>query len=139
MKRLFGLLLLIPLLGCAASPSESSSTWVIPAIVKVGNVYPGAYADQVVQIHNSKSTASQYVIKYKIPDGPITAPEDAGKWITISNASPIIGAKQTQKVTIALLIPIAANLPESWEFWISIQDTSTPNRPELFQRWYVSK
>ena len=133
------LLLILVLATVACTPAISGSTWVIPARVILDNMYPGSYADQTIKIHNGKSVSSRYIIRYKAPDsdGSVAPPKNSDQWVTISNPNPVVKSGETYNVLVAIYIPTDA-APPSWKFWISTQDVSTPDHPEMYQQWEVN-
>lgn len=120
-------------------------TWVSPGKVNIGNYYPGGRAEYPVTIHNGQDITASFSVLYRYPDhvgiGYDKPPLEAQDWIIIADPTPILMPKETRDVLVALVMPKEAKIDsKSWEFWISIIDTTQTGavRTELCSRWLVS-
>jgi len=170
MKKLIGLLILVGLLlmGCAqpsippeeiapAPPAEPSpetieappelcdKTWISPGKVMVGNFHPGARAEWSLTMHNGNTEPAQSEIRYREPgkatEGYIKAPSIVQEWVTIADPTPILAAKETREILIAVVMPEDAESSAlKWEFWIAVRGVTQTGmiQTELASRWLVS-
>jgi hypothetical protein len=126
-------------------PPEDA-TWISPGKIQIGNFFPGARAEWPITIHNGNSYETRFMIAYRKPDYPSEgyreAPKEAQDWIIIVDPTPILASRETKEVLVALDIPggIATEVPEKWEFWISVKDSTQSGmvKTELCSRWMVS-
>lgn len=118
--------------------------WITPAIVEVGNYYPGARAEQIIRIHNGSDEQVEYRIYCRQPDNPR---EDYVKlatfdtnWIEIERELPTLEAKETKEVLVALAIPEDIEIePEKWEFWLAVSEaTDEMIQTEMAIRWLIN-
>jgi hypothetical protein len=157
MKRLIGLIVVGGLLlaGCA-QPSVTTSSppelydkvWISPGEVDVGNFFPGARAEPDPQdwltIHNGNDYQAKFSITYRQPDkiteGYVRAPDEAKNWVIIDDPAPVLKAKETRQVLVAVEMPQGANAPPKWEFWIVVKDETQPGmvQTELACKWLVT-
>ena len=156
MKKLIWLLVVAGLLlaGCAQpSPPEVKApepppelydkTWISPGKVEVGNFHPGARAEYSVTIHNGKDEPAEFSVTYRQPDntaeGYVMAPTAAEGWVIIADPAPVLAAKETRDVLIAVEMPEDAEAPSKWEFWIAVRDVTQTGmvQTELACRWLV--
>jgi len=157
MKRLIGLIVLAGLLlSACAQPSAPpvvqtpepppelyDKIWISPGKVEVGNFYPGARAEYPLSIHNGKDEPAQFSVTYRIADntaeGYVTAPGAAEGWVIIADPAPVLAAKETRQVLIAVEMPKGAKAPPKWEFWIAVKDVTQTGmvQTELACRWLV--
>ena len=130
MKKLIGGLIIIGLLGlvgCAtvvpssnltAPPSSSNPdieqtladrTWISPAMVQIGNYYPGARAEWAIRVHNGKDTPTEFLVSYGEPsytkEGYKRAPTEVQDWIVIVDATPVLAPKETKEILVVLAMP----------------------------------
>jgi hypothetical protein len=158
MKKLIVLLAAVAVLllaGCpAASPEVETlepppelydKVWISPGKVMVGHFYPGARAEWPVTIHNGNDQPTEFSITYKVPssveEGYVVAPEEAEDWVIIADSTPVLEAKETREVLIALVMPEDAEAPaKKWEFRVSVRDVSQTGmvQTELACRWLVT-
>jgi hypothetical protein len=154
MKRLIGLIVVVGLLlaGCAQPsplvspeppPEQSDNTWISPPKVEVGNFYPGARAECALTIHNGKDEPAKFSVTYREPSSPsegyAAAPPEAKDWVKIADPAPVLKAKETREVLIAVEMPKGAEAPPKWEFWIAVKDVTQTGmvQTELACRWLV--
>jgi hypothetical protein len=156
MKKLIWLLVIagVLLAGCT-QPSPSVQTaepppelydkvWISPGKVEVGNFYPGARAEYSLKIHNGKDEPAEFSVTYRQPDSTgesyVRAPDEAQQWVIIADPAPVLAAKETQDVLIAVAMPKGAKAPPKWEFWISVKDATQTGmvQTELVCRWLVT-
>ena len=165
MRWSIGLLIVISLLlvGCAqscssptpsaespdasttpAEPPPENQTWISPGKVEVGNFYPGARAEYSVTIHNGGDEPAEFSVTYRQPgdadEGYIIAPSAAEDWVMIADPAPLLAAKETRDVLIAVGMPKGAQAPPKWEFWIAVKDVTQTGmvHSELACRWLVT-
>jgi len=156
MKKLIGLIIVTGLLlaGCAQSspvvetpsppPDLYDKVWISPAEVDVGNFYAGARAEWLVTIHNGNDKSAKFSVTYSQPsttaEGFVTAPTVAQDWIIIADATPVLAAKETKEVLIAVEMPKGATAPKKWEFLIVVKDVTQTGmiQTELACRWLVT-
>jgi len=157
-KKLIWLLAVAGLLlaGCA-QPSEPpvveapepppelyDKTWINPGKVEVGNFYPGARAEYSVTIHNGGDEPAEFSVTYRQPgdadEGYVIAPSAAEDWVIIADPAPLLAAKETRDVLIAVEMPKGAQAPPKWEFWIAVKDVTQTGmvQTELACRWLVT-
>jgi len=123
-------------------------TWVSPAMVEIGNYYPGGSAGWNLRVHNGSDTEAQFLVAYRVPDsdkikeGYVMAPAEAGDWIIVSDPTPLLAPKETREIRITLVVPTSIrseDLPVKWEFWTSvIEVTGDMIQVETCTRWLVS-
>jgi hypothetical protein len=120
-------------------------TWVSPGKVMIGNYHAGGRAEYPVTIHNGKDVAVEFLVYYKKPghtaEGFVSAPEMVQDWIIIADPTPVLAARETRDVMVALVMPSSASDPaKDWEFWIGVKDNSQEGmvQTELCIRWLVS-
>jgi hypothetical protein len=159
MKKLIWLLVVAGLLlaGCAQPsappvtgeeanppPELYDKTWISPGKVEVGNFYPGARAEYMLTIHNGKDEPAEFSVTYREPDntgeGYVRAPTEAQGWVIIADPAPVLVAKETRDVLIAVEMPKGAQAPPKWEFWIAVKDVTQTGmvQTELACRWLVA-
>jgi hypothetical protein len=158
MKWLIGLIVIAGLLlaGCP-QPSEPTAvetntpppelydkTWISPAKVEVGNFYPGARAEYTISLHNGSDGLAEFSVSYRvsnnITEGYEPAPAAAQDWVIIADPAPVLAAKETREVLIAVEMPEYAQAPPKWEFWIVAKDVTQIGmvQTELACRWLVT-
>ena len=157
MKRLIGLIVIAGLLLSACvqplpppvvqtpepPPELYDKIWISPGKIEVGNFYPGARAEYPLSIHNGKDEPAQFSVTYRIADntaeGYVTAPGAAESWVIIADPAPVLAAKETRQVLIAVEMPKGAKSPPKWEFWIAVNDVTQTGmvQTELACRWLV--
>jgi hypothetical protein len=158
MKRLIALIAVVAVLlsACAQSPAPPvtggevspppelyDKTWISPGKVMVGNFYPGARAEYLLSIHNGNDEPTKFSITYREPgstgEGYVAAPSEAERWVIIADPAPVLAAKETRQVPIAVEMPKAAKAPPKWEFWIAVKDVTQTSmvQTELICRWLV--
>jgi hypothetical protein len=153
MKKLIGLIVVAGLLlsGCAPKvetfsppPELYDKVWISPGKVMVGNFYPGARAEYPLTIHNGKDEPAKFSVIYRQPgsaaEGYVTAPGGAEDWVIIADPTPVLAAKETRDVLIAVVMPKGATAPPKWEFWIAVKDVTQTGmvQTELACRWLVA-
>jgi len=157
-KKLIGLIVLAGLLLSACSqpsappvtgeevsppPELYNKTWISPGKVIVGNFYPGARAEYLLSIHNGKDEPAKFSVTYREPgstgEGYVTAPSGAQGWVIIADPAPVLAAKETRQVLIAVEMPKGAKASPKWEFWIAVKDITQTGmvQTELACRWLV--
>jgi hypothetical protein len=156
-KKLIGLIVVAGLLlvGCAQPspppvvqtpeppPELYDKTWISPGKVEVGNFYPGARAEYPLTIHNGKDEPAEFSVTYRQPDnvgeGYAIAPSAAQSWVIIADPAPVVVAKETRDVLIAVVMPKGTKAPPKWEFWIAVKDVTQTGmvQTELACRWLV--
>jgi hypothetical protein len=132
-----------PLVGIVNPPIDES--WFSPGKVQIGNYYPGGRASWPITIYNGKDKEALFTVSYREPDyteeGFQKAPPEARDWIIVADSTPIIPPKEKKEVLITLMVPEnITGLPDRWEFWISIMDTTQSGLvvTELGSRWLVT-
>jgi hypothetical protein len=157
MKKLIGLIIVtgfLLLAGCTPSapvietpepPADLyDKVWISPGKVMVGHFYAGARAEYPLSIHNGNDQPTEFSITYKAPgntnDGYDSAPAEAQDWVIIADPTPVLAAKETKEVLIAVEMPEGAEAPEQWEFWVAVKDISQTGmvQTELACRWLVT-
>jgi hypothetical protein len=115
-----------------------------PGKVEVGNFYPGARAEYLITIHNGKDEPAEFSVTYQETSSPtegyVTAPDEAQQWVIIADLAPVLAAKETRDVLIAVEMPGDAQAPTKWEFWIVAKDVTQTGmvQTELACRWLVT-
>ena len=158
MKKLIGLIVVAglllsactqpsapPVTGEEASPPPElyDKTWISPGKVEVGNFYPGARAEYPLSIHNGKDEPAKFSVTYRVADntgeGYVTAPSEAQGWVIIADPAPVLAAKETRQVLIAVEMPKGTKASPKWEFWIAVKDVTQTGmvQTELACRWLV--
>ena len=159
MNKLIVLLIAVGLLlsGCG-QPSSSTvvqplepppelydEIWISPGKVEVGNFYPGARAEYPLTIHNGNDEPAEFSVTFRVPgstaEGYDQAPSAAQDWVIIADPTPVLEAKETREVLIAVVMPEDAESPApKWEFWIAVRDVTQTGmvQTELATRWLVS-
>ena len=161
MRKLIGLLIAIIvvtgsvlLVGCGPSspvigkpepgPELYDKVWISPGKVEVGKFYPGARAEYILTIHNGNDQSTEFSITYRAEVGSdeefVVAPAEAEGWVTIADPSPVLAAKETREVLIAVEMPEGATAPAKWEFRIVVKDASQAGmiQTELASRWLIT-
>jgi hypothetical protein len=124
-------------------PELYDKTWISPGKVTVGNFYPGARAEYLLSIHNGKDEPAEFSVTYREPgsvgEGYVTAPNEAEGWVIIADPAPVLAAKETRQILIAVDMPKAAKAPPKWEFWIAVKDVTQTSmvQTELACRWLI--
>ena len=124
-------------------PELYDKTWISPGKVMVSNFYPGARAEYLLSIHNGNDELAEFSVIYKETGSPsegyVTAPSAAQDWVIIADPAPVVAAKETRDVLIAVEMPEDAEAPPKWEFWIAVKDVTQAGmvQTELACRWLV--
>lgn len=128
----------------ADTPPEGM-TWISPGKVNVGNFYPGAKAEYPITVHNGNDYSCSFAVSYRFPDhtgeGYSMPPDQAQDWVMVVDTTPILAPYETRDILVVLEIPESAVVIEtSWEFWISVMDTTQVGvvRTELCCRWLIN-
>ena len=155
MKKIVILLLAVGLLlsGCGQTsttiepleppPELYEKIWISPGKVEVGNFFPGARAEYPITIHNGNDEPTEFSIAFQVPgstaEGYEPAPSAVEGWMIIEDPSPVLEAKETREVLIAVVMPEDAEAPAKWEFWIAVKDITQTGmvQTELACRWLV--
>lgn len=128
---------------------KAGDTGIIPSKVKVSNFSPGDRAEYPLTIHNGNDQSAQFSVSF-LATGDVdadtgyayvAAPAEAQGWVTIADAAPVIGAKESKAVLIALEMPKNATAPaQRWEFRIVVKDTSQTGMIQTANacRWLVT-
>ena len=125
-------------------PELYDEVWISPGKVEVGNFYPGARAEYPLTIHNGNDQPTEFSITYRVAsstdEGFVVAPDEAQDWVIIADPTPVLAAKETREVLIALEMPEGATAPEKWEFRVVVKDASQTGmvQTELACRWLVT-
>ena len=157
MKKIIGLIIVSAFLLLAGCPQSSpviekpqpgpelyDEVWISPGKVNVGHFYPGARAEYPLTIHNGNDQPTEFSITYRVATGTdeefVVAPDEAEDWVIIADATPVLAAKETKEVLIALEMPEDATAPEKWEFRVVVKDASQTGmvQTELACRWLVT-
>ena len=133
-----------PLQSPSSEPAKDV-TWIMPAKVDISNVRPGDMASCDMEVHNGKSYAARFEIKFRMPDrvreGYVAAPASYVRYVTVTPAFLDLGPYETGVVSVLISIPANDPPPDcKWEFWISSMDTEVIGllRQELCARWQVA-
>jgi hypothetical protein len=119
-----------PTVETATPPPElHDKTWISPGKVDVEDLYPGAEnVEWPLKIHNGKDEPAEFSVTYKEPsntgEGFVAAPPEAKDWVIIDDPEPMLAAKETKEVLIAVEVPKDAEAPPKWEFWIVVKDVT---------------
>jgi len=134
-----------PTVETAEPPPELyDKTWVSPGKVEIGNFYPGARAEYMISLHNGSDETAEFSVSYRVSDniteGYEPAPVTAEGWVIIAEPSPVLAAKETKDILIAVEMPGDAEAPPKWEFWIVAKDVTQTGmvQTELACRWLVA-
>jgi len=118
-------------------------TWISPAMVQIGNYYPGARAEWSIRVHNGNDTMAEFVVTYRVPDyvkeGYSMPPVEARDWVIIVDPTPVLAPKETREILVVLVMPKDAKITsQKWEFWISVMEkTGGQVVTEMASRWCV--
>jgi len=122
--------------------------WIEPGKVVVGNFYPGARAEWPLTIHNGNDQPAEFSLTFLAASGVdidtgyvyVAAPGEAQDWVIIADPTPVLAAKETKKVLIAVEMPEGATAPPKWEFRVVVRDTTQTGmiQTELTCRWLVT-
>jgi hypothetical protein len=124
-------------------PELHNKTWISPGKVEVGNFHPGARAEYILSIHNGSDEPAEFSVSYRVVDNTAEdyepAPTEAQAWVTIEDPAPVLAAKETKDVLIAMEMPGDAEVPPKWEFRIIVKDVTQAGmvQTELACRWLV--
>ncbi len=104
-------------------------TWIFPGKVEIGNLYPGARAEETISIHNGGSEASEFLVYYEDlfneTDGYYWAPREASSWMSLSDSSPLIEPGEIVDILVVLEIPADVVVEEEkWGFLIVVSEAS---------------
>jgi hypothetical protein len=115
--------------GETEPPEQYDKTWISPPSVTVEDLYPGAEnVEWPLRIHNGKDEPAEFSVTYKEPsntgEGFVAAPPEAKDWVIIEDPEPMLAAKETKNVLIAVEVPEDAEAPPKWEFWIAVKDVT---------------
>jgi hypothetical protein len=157
MKRIILLVAAVAVLllvGCPSSspviekpepgPELYDEVWISPGKVNVDHFYPGARAEYPLTIHNGNDQPTEFSITYREASSPeegyVTAPDETQDWVIIADPTPVIAAKDTKEVLIALEMPEDATAPPNWEFRVVVKDVTQTGmiQTELACRWLVT-
>jgi len=125
-------------------PELYDQVWISPGKVNVGHFYPGARAEYPLTIHNGNDQSAEFSITYREASTPeegyVTAPDETQDWVIIADPTPVLKAKETKEVLIAVEMPEDATAPEKWEFRVVVKDVSQAGmvQIELASRWLVT-
>jgi hypothetical protein len=126
-------------------PELYDKTWISPAKVEVGNFHPGARAEYTLNLHNGSDGPAEFSVSYRVSGNNTTdsyepAPAGAQDWVIITDPAPVLAAKETRDVLIAVDMPEDAQAPPKWEFWIVAKDVTQTGmvQTELACRWLVT-
>jgi hypothetical protein len=129
--------------GPVTSQPDVNKTWLQPGKIQINKYSPGKKVVHQISVHNGKNVETGFSVYYRIPDyvedGFVTAPDNAYKWIAISESAPILKAHETKEIEITLNLPETTQTPDQWEFWIGVKEnTGSSVLSELCSRWLVS-
>ncbi len=125
-------------------PELYDKIWISPGKVEVGNFFPGARAEYPLTIHNGNDEPTEFSVTFQVPgstaEGYDTAPSAAEGWVIIEDPAPVLAAKETRDMLIAVVMPEDAEAPPKWEFWIAVKDVTQTGmvQTELACRWLVT-
>jgi len=125
-------------------PELWNKTYITPGKMMVSNFHPGARVEHALTIHNGKDEPAEFSVTYWQPgdaeEGYVTAPGAAQDWVIIADPAPILEAKETRDVLIAVEMPEDAEAPPKWEFWIAVKRVTQEGmvQTELACRWLVT-
>jgi hypothetical protein len=129
--------------GETPPPELYNKTWISPGKVEVGNFHPGARAEYILSIHNGSDEPAEFSVSYRVVDNNAEdyepAPTEAQAWVIIEDPAPVLAAKETKDVLIAVEMPKDAQAPPKWEFWIAAKDVTQAGmvQTELACRWLI--
>lgn len=132
-----------PAVSASGVPADSN-TWILPAIVRLGNFAPGDTAEYSIEVHNGKTTQGIYRVMYRVPDRTYegyTALDAAGvRFVSIEPATLVLGPRETGSVLVTVKVPEYEKPPLAWEFWVSVTDAEATGliQHELCSRWAVT-
>jgi hypothetical protein len=98
----------------------------------------------MISLHNGNDEPAEFSVSYRVSDniteGYEPAPAAAQAWVIIADPAPVLAAKETREVLIALEMPGDAQAPPKWEFWIVAKDITQTGmvQTELACRWLVA-
>ena len=124
---------------------NGGSPAISPAVVTIGNFYPGARAEFPITIYNGNTETTVFSISFRIPDntrgGYTTATMLQFDWVTVDQPVVTIAGGAMTTVLIMLQMPISGIAPAGqWEFWIAVKDMSQSGFvvTELASRWLIN-
>lgn len=134
----------MPVVSASGQP-DNSNTWIMPAIVSIGNYAPGDVAMYAIEVHNGKATAATYHTAYRVPDrvyeGFTMAGPEHGRYVAIEPEYLTLGPRETGSVTVVMSMGAQDAAPAAaWEFWVSVTDAEAVGliQHELCSRWTVT-
>ena len=138
-----------PSIETSSPPPQSDNTYGIsPAEVDVGNFFPGARAEpdqkDWLTIYSGYDQPQRFSITYQQPnkatEGYVPAPPEAKGWVIIDDPAPVLKARETRQVLVALEMPKDAKAPKKWEFWIAVNNESQTGMVQIaYQcKWLVT-
>ena len=149
------LLLLFAVAGCPSDGNGSDNgtepppelydkTYITPSTVEIGGFFAGGRAEYAITIHNGKDESAQFSVTYQVSnftrEGYVPATAAVESWVTITQPSPVLAAKESRDILIILEMPEGAAAPgERWEFRIVVKDVTQGGmiQTELASRWLV--
>jgi hypothetical protein len=157
MRKLIGLIIVTAFLllaGCPASPVIEKpqpspelydEVWTSPGKVMVSNLYPGAKnVEYPLTIHNGYDQPTEFSVTFLAAGDVdkdtgyiyVAAPEEAQDWVIIADPTPVLDAKETREVLIAVEMPEDATAPaKRWEFRVVVGWEG----PGMLQRAYTCR
>lgn len=116
--------------------------WISPGTVAIGNFYPGARAEWSLTVHNGNTEPTEFAISAQQPQrtkaGYVAVPIDSLDWVIISEPRPVLAARETRDVLIAIEMPDDAIAPEHWELWVVCKpDAGGFVQVQFASRWLV--
>lgn len=134
----------VPLVSASGQPDDSN-TWVMPAIISIGNYAPGDVAMYPIEIHNGKTETVTYHVAYRVPDRTYEGftPAGAGhaRYVAVEPEWLTLGPRETGSATVVMSMGAQDAPPAAaWEFWVSVVDTAGTGliQHELCSRWTVT-
>jgi hypothetical protein len=119
-------------LGISANPSKDEITdpnvsWISPAKVEVGNLYPNATGEFELTIYNGRDTNAAYSVEAQVPsfvaDGYTAIPKEYLTWVTFDNPRPVVPPKQSRIIIVDITMPASVTYSQKKaEVWVVVRD-----------------
>ena len=118
--------------------------WLYPSSVDISGFGYGGRAEYKIMVHNGSQDTVIFSISVRPADTPSqgfeTAPFAFYDWVTVKPREIRMAPRSTEEVMVSLQMTSEYKVPDKWEFWLSMTDSSQVGmlRTELCERWRVT-